>query len=846
MCRTWLLLLALTAAACGGGGSAGQSAHQTPTSPAPVSTTTAANPTAAVPTLRGGSADAGRACAPEHFRLESTPAARAQAKRLVARMSLSEEVDVLHGLGMNGGHADSVGSTMPIPALGIRAINQEDGPGGVGDSDTGVTQLPAPIALAATFDPAAARCYGQVVGQQARAKGLQLIYGPTVNLVRLPQWGRAFESYGEDPYLSGTIGAADITGIQRAGVMAEAKHFAVYNQETYRNLPADDAIVAARTLQETYLKVWRLVAAADPAAIMCSYSTINGAAACQDRALIHDFLDRDLHYAGFVGSDYNATHSTVASALAGLDQEQPGSVYFGRPLLASVRSGRVPRAIVDEAATRVVTQMYRFRLFTDYAHAHPNRDVTTPADLRVATKVAEQGTVLLKNEGGVLPLSRSASIALIGPAASVSPVSSGGGTAYVLSAGPKTPLQGVRSAAAPGATISYTAGLPTTDALAAIPAAVLKPAFPLVPSGHPFTATLTAPQTGTYIFGMTGATAYSEVSLSVGGGRLLTNASTQPDRTYTAAVTLTAGHTYPLTITGPSSALTWATPSTIAPDLAAATRAAAAAQVAVVVVGDPQESEAEDRASLTLPSAQDELVAAVAAANPHTVVVVQAGAAVAMPWLSKVQGVFDQWYAGQTDGTALAAVLYGAANPSGHLPVTFPTSLAQSPVTTAAQFPGVGGRVDYSEGDDIGYRWFIDHNQQPLFPFGFGLSYTSFRYARPVVRASHASGHLVVTVREQVTNVGDRPGADVAQVYLGLPAAAGEPERQLEGFQRVSLAAGKSAVVTFRLHGLQLETFVRGRSWWLRSGQYRVYVGDSSATAQLGRAVTFRVASTLL
>jgi beta-glucosidase len=795
-----------------------------------------------VTTLSGGSAQAGRSCQATHFRLESTKVATRQAHRLVARMTLSQEVDLMHGVGYYGGSGGTVGSTAPIRALKVPALNQEDGPGGIGDGSTGVTQLPAPIALAATFDPAAARCYGQVIGTEARGKGINMIYGPTVNLVRVPQWGRAFESFGEDPHLSGSLGAAEIHGIQRAGVMAQVKHFAVYNQETNRNTPADDAIVAERTLQEVYLKVWRSVAAAAPASIMCSYSTINGSAACQNKPLLGTFLRGQVGYNGFIGSDYSGTHSTIASARAGLDQEQPSSIYFGAPLLAAVRNGSLSRNVINTAAVRILTQMYRFRMFTDDPAAHPHRDVASAADARVARTVAEESTVLLKNSGRVLPLASSGSIAVIGPAAASATATVGAGSATVTSPGTVTPLHGIRAKAPSGVTVTYSAGLPAAGAFSDVPSTALSPVFPSGGTGGKFSATLTAPQTGTYVFGFTAATIYSPVTVSIDGVALLRNAGTPPVSTYTASVHLKAGTTHRLTISGPASALTWATPDVVQPKIDAAVTAASNAKTAVVVVADNQESEAADRATLALPSAQDALIDAVAAANPHTVVVVEAGAAVAMPWLAKVPGVLDQWYAGQTDGASLAAVLFGAVNPSGHLPVTFPASLSATPVSSPIRFPGVKGKVHYTEGRNVGYRWWIDTHHTPLFPFGFGLSYTAFHYGEPVVRVDQHGKTPVVTVRETVRNTGHVAGADVAQVYLGLPSSAGEPARQLEAYQRVTLPAGHRATVTFRLRGLQLAYFAHGH-WRIPAGRYRVFVGDSAASAQLSAAVPFHVRS---
>ena len=314
----------------------------------------------------GGSATT--ACAASSFSLEPLAQARRQAERMLKRMTLEQEVTLLHGVGQAKAPSGTIGATAAIPALGIPAINQQDGPAGIGDLASGVTQLPAPEALAATFDPAAAACYGQVIGAQARGKGINLVYGPTVNIVRVPEWGRAFESLGEDPTLTGTIGSAEVDGIQRTGTMAQVKHFAVYNQETNRLSAQDDAVVSEKALREIYLRAWAQIVQADPSSVMCAYSTINGTGACQNKTLMDGYLDMTLGFSGFVGSDYLATHSTVASVEAGLDQEQPTGTYLGSALVTAVEDGQLPRATVDQAARRILTQMYRFRLFTDDAH----------------------------------------------------------------------------------------------------------------------------------------------------------------------------------------------------------------------------------------------------------------------------------------------------------------------------------------------------------------------------------------------------------------------------------------------------------------------------------------------
>jgi beta-glucosidase len=315
--------------------------------------------------------------------------------------------------------------------------------------------------------------------------------------------------------------------------------------------------------------------------------------------------------------------------------------------------------------------------------------------------------------------------------------------------------------------------------------------------------------------------------------------------TYSVAVPLTAGKTYQLSISGDSSQLLWGTPSALAPGIAAAVSAAKSASVAVVVVSDDTESEATDRLSLNLPSAQDELISAVAAANPHTVVVVNAGAPVAMPWLPAVAGVVDTWYPGQTSGTALASVLFGQTDPGGHLPVTFPASLSQVPASTTAQFPGNGSTVQYSEGVDVGYRWYDAKDTTPLFPFGFGLSYTRFAFSHLSVSRSVTDGTQDVRVSAVVTNVGHRPGSEVAQLYLGDPSGTGEPPRQLAGFRRVSLAPGASARVSFDVTPQALSWWSDPASGWTQTaGRYQVYVGDSSALTGLPLRGSFAMATT--
>jgi len=758
-------------------------------------------------------------------------------------MSLADEISMVEGHGTSNPY---VFYTPAIPALCIPAVGLEDGPAGVADGLTGVTELPAGVALAATWDPSLAGRYGQVIGAEEYGKGASANLGPTVNIDRDPRWGRSFEALSEDPFLNASLDVPEIAGVQSQDVEAQVKHLAVYNQETYRNTPADNVIIDPRTEHEIYLPSFYAAVKSGDASVMCSYAMINGNFACNDADLETSILRDQWGFPGFMMSDYGALHSTQG-AVQGTDQEQPFSTYYGAPLQTAVQDGTIPKSVLNTMVQRVLTVMFQYKLFSQPRTGTTSATVTTPAHVALATSVAEAGTTLLKNAGSVLPLSSSGgSIAVTGPAADASPVYAGGGSAYVLPSGTVSPLAGIKAAAGSGASVAYQPGLPTDTSLPAIPPADLSPAYAPTPFGGSYTGTLTAPETGTYVLAITNPCGcYTSTYLSLDGKQIIDDPSTPPVHTYSVAVQLTAGKTYQLSISGDSSQLLWGTPSALAPGIAAAVSAAKSASVAVVVVSDDTESEATDRLSLNLPSAQDELISAVAAANPHTVVVVNAGAPVAMPWLPSVAGVVDTWYPGQTSGTALASVLFGQTDPGGHLPVTFPASLSQVPASTTAQFPGNGSTVQYSEGVDVGYRWYDAKDTTPLFPFGFGLSYTRFAFSHLSVSRPVTDGTQDVRVSAVVTNVGHRPGSEVAQLYLGDPSGTGEPPRQLAGFQRVSLAPGASARVSFEVTPQAMSWWSDPASGWTQTaGRYQVYVGDSSALTDLPLQGSFSMAAT--
>ena len=801
----------------------------------------------------------------------SNAPAATRAAAVLAKMTLDDKLAMVDGTGFSTGAAGYVGHIAANPRLCIPGLNLEDGPQGVADGVTGVTQLPAPVALAAAFNPALAQEYGSVVGSEEHAKGADVNLGPTVNIVRDPRWGRAFESYGEDPYLSGQTAVGYIDGVQRQDVMAQVKHYAVYNQETNRNTSADDAIVSQRAMQEIYLpQFYAAVTQGHAASVMCSYATINGQYACEDSATL-GILDSQWHYPGFVTSDWGATHSTVASALAGLDMQMPGGSgfgtdYYGAPLKAAVQAGTVPVSALNDMVSRILLEMFRFGLFDHPQTGSLTATVTTPAHAQAGQDVAEAGTVLLKNDGSVLPVAgqRGQDIAVIGSDAGQYALTSGGGSAGVIATSTVTPVQGItQRAAAAGDSVTYAQGdVPAQGALAAVPASAFpgglsatyynnttltgtpaatgtvpgvalswdnkSPAPGVNASGWSvkLAGTVSLPAAGTYALSLS-LTGTASVTID---GKTVFASQTTFGGVARATVTLPAGtatievdyaDSVPIGTDGVT--LGWQPPADLLSQAVAAARKAAVA----VVFASNYETEGADLATIDLPAGENQLISAVAAANPDTVVVLNTGSAVTMPWLNEVKGVVEAWYPGQNDGNAIAAVLFGDVNPSGKLPVTFPQSLAQVPASTAAQWPGTGGQVEYSEGILVGYRWYATKGIAPLFPFGYGLSYTSFAYSHLVVR--HGRGGYQVSA--DVTNTGQRAGADVAQLYVGDPASTGEPAEQLKGFQRVTLRPGQTTRVSFTVSGNDLAWW--NGHWEVTPGTYALLVGDSSANLPL-------------
>ncbi len=746
-----------------------------------------------------------------------------------------------------------------IPALCIPPLTLTDGPNGVANGLQWVTQLPAAIAVGASFDPSIARAVASVMASEARAKGIDGIQAPNLNIARVPVSGRIFESYGEDPYLTSVLGVAAVRGIQSLGEIAVAKHFTAYTQETAR--ARLNQVVSPRALAEIYNQPFEAaVQQGHVASLMCSYGSLNGINTCSDPYIYRTL--RSWGFSGFVRSDLHALDDPVAALRAGISLIKPGS---SNGLISAVQHHRLAVADLNRAVHSVLVPMFALGLI-----AHPLRlaldaTVTSPTHTAIALRAAESGVVLLVNRHHALPIpTRVRSIAMIGLAASRTPVSAGGGSAAVVATTVTTPLAALRSAVGAHVRVTYSAGDVPIRTITSRRDIVIESGTPLklitkfrtvgepgkadigIDRGGnvtPAVATATSPGTGdnwnsSQVTFRAKRSGIYDVSFRQVGDTwvyldhrlVIASRGLHAPTVFTTSISLRSGHRYTLRVTWFNIRSHPAPSFDIVDASAAIARAVAAArraQYAIVVASDYTE-EGADRPNLILPGDQNALISAVAAVNHHTIVVLETGGAVAMPWLGHVAGVLEAWYPGQVDGAAIAPILLGTIDPSGRLPLTFPTSMAATPISTPRTFPGVDGSVTFASGLDVGYRWYQANHVTPLFPFGFGLSYTSFRLGRAVLRHT-ATG---VAVELSVSNRGHRTGADVVQAYVSYPASAGEPPEQLRAFSRVVLRAGQTARVVLRIDRRGFEIY-RGGSFTVVPGRYVVSVGQSSANLTL-------------
>jgi beta-glucosidase len=711
----------------------------------------------------------------------------ARADMVIKEMTLEEKISLLHGQGSpfgttgptesNGGAGYSVG----IARLGIPAIQMADSAYGVtrgAASGRYSTALPNNLAAASAWDAQAAFEYGALIGRELRQQGYSMSLGGGVNLPREPRNGRTFEYQGEDPLLAGTLVGNFVKGVQSEHIIGDLKHYAINDQESGRN--AVNANIDKRSMRESDLLAFEIaLKISDAGAFMCSYNRVNGDYACENSYLLTEILRKDFQFKGFVVSDWGGTHSTAKASHAGLDQEQPGKNFFGDALQKAVESGEVSQDELNEHVHRILRTIFASGLF-DNPVVKQVPDVE--GGYALAQKLAEKSIVLLKNEKNVLPLdgAKVRSVVLIGGHADVG-VLTGGGSAQVDAPGGSVVVQAPPPAGA--------APLPNFARRQ-----VWLPSSPL----RAMSAKLAS-----------------------------------------SKVTYVAGD-----------------------DLAAAASAAKGADIAIVF-GYQAESEGMDLKTLALSDEQNKLVETVAAANPKTIVVLETGSPATMPWIDKVAGVVEAWYPGIRGAEALANVLTGQVNPSGKLAITFPKSDADLPHPTLVLPPPASQPVRppagapaadissfmaqmakglppfeiyYDEKLRVGYKWYDAEKKPVLFPFGFGLSYTSYAYSGLTVKNGDE-----LAVSFTVKNTGKRAGTEIAQVYAALPDSAGEPPKRLIGWARVELAAGESKVVTIPVERERFNVFDEAADGWkVVPGSYTILAGGSSQELLLRQQIAMK------
>jgi beta-glucosidase len=629
------------------------------------------------------------------------------------------------------------------------------------------TSFPSGIAMAATWNTDLVHHEGQAIAQETKALGRDMILGPTVNINRVPLWGRNFEGYGEDPYLAAQLGVAYIKGVQSEGVIPSVKHYDANNEEFERH--RIDEQIDERTLHEIYLPAFKAaVQQADVWSVMSCYNLVNGHHCAESDYLLNQVLKKEFGFKNFVVSDWASTYSTAATVNAGMDLEMPGGPQLQRMLaspraqeqgssggwlvadkvLAEVKAGHITEATIDDNVGRILRVILLSGLME---HPHtPGGEVDTPERRKIALEGATEGIVLLKNQNALLPLDpkRVHSIAVIGPNALVARTG-GGGSSLVRPDHSVSPLEGITKRA--GSAIQITSALGV---------------------------------------GMEGE-----------------------DPAHDTAEARAA-------------------------DLKQAVDIASKSDAAVVVVGrySKNESEGFDVKTMDLPAGQDELIQAVEKANPHTIVVLNTGDPVTMSkWLDTTPALLDMWYGGQEGGNALTAVLFGDANPSGKLPVSLPKKFEDSPA--AKTYPGKNLHTDYAEGIYVGYRYYDTKNVEPQFPFGFGLSYTTFEYSdlKSLGVASTGANSTAWSFSVVVRNTGHRPGAEIVQLYIhDGHSKVDRPIHELKAFSRVELSPGESKTVQFALPRSAFEYWSpQTKQWTLDPGSFEIQIGASSRDIRL-------------
>jgi beta-glucosidase len=817
-----------------------------------------------------------------------TPADEQKIDALVHGMTLDQKLDYIGGTGF---------AVRAVPSLNLPAFEMSDGPYGT-RSNTGFpsTTYAAGIGLAASWDRSLAARVGAGIGRDARARGVHYMLGPGVNIYRSPRNGRNFEYFGEDPFLSANIAVGYITGMQQQGVSSTIKHFLANNSEFLRH--DSDSIVDERSLREIYLPAFEAgVKKAHVGAVMDSYNLINGLHATQNGYFNTEILRKEWGFPGVLMSDWVATYDAVGAANGGLDIEMPTGKYMNKAnLMPAITAGTVKEATIDEKIRHLLATPMAFGWLD-----RPQTDIMISdfdaQNKQAALDSAREGAVLLKNEGHLLPLDKSQlkTILVVGPDAWPG-VPVGGGSAGVVPFHLVSPMEGITTLLGPSVNVLYDRGLPkigdlanattfmteasggkpgltyetfTNEDLSGSPVSTttvrhintlgtswasfgddFEAMLDLFMNGekhasHRYTGYYTPPAAGKYIFVLEDAGEGSGNRVYLDGKQIIDNwrivRAFQPHVT----LELSAGPHKIVVEDTQNSAIGGHLRLAIADPLKIvnpkAIEMAAKADVIIVAAGFQPESEGEggDR-TFALPYGQDELIEAMTAANPKTIVAITSGGNVdSSAWIDKVPALLETWYGGQEGGTALAEILLGITNPSGHLPATFERRAEDNPTYNNYYPEGDSKKVIYKEGIFVGYRGYEHNHVKPLFPFGFGLSYTTFKFANIAVTPESAGTNPMVTVTFDVTNTGDRAGAEVAQVYVSEQhPKVPRPERELKGFERVQLAPGATSHVSITLDARAFAYYdVAGKKWTIDPGKFTIEAGDSVESLPLQGSV---------
>ncbi len=792
---------------------------------------------------------------------------------LLKRMTLEEKIALLGGTGF---------TTQPIARLGIPALKMDDGPLGVRWGKS--TAFPAGTCMAASFDTAMIYQVGRAIAEEVKGKGRDEILGPCVNIARVPMGGRTFEAYGEDPYLASRMAVGYIEGVESEGVAATVKHYAANNQE-YERMFVDEKI-SKRALNEIYLPAFKAsVEEAHVLAVMAAYNKVNGYYCTENDYLLNKKLKDDWGFKGLVMSDWGAVHSSIPVANGGMDLEMPtGQFLNDSTLIPAIKSGEVKESTLDDKVRRILTVIFKLGLF-DHTRTPDSTLVNTPEHQRIAYRAAVEGIVLLKNENNILPLNlkKIKSIAVIGPNAEVARTT-GGGSAMVDPIYSVSPLEALRNKLGGKVAINYAPGVTFSGMVTPIDSSYLylpgsgptehgasaeyfdnmklagepkvrrvddninfiwndkSPAdgIPAVGFSARWMTRVMVPVSGDYTLKVVSD---DGVRVYVDGKLVIDNWSNHGPETRAYGLHLDKGKFYDVKIEyyqdGGGAMIRLGLTREEKDAVGIAVAAAKKSDVAILFVGTSAEFETEgrDRDDLALPEKQDELINEVCKANKHTIVVMITGAPVLMNgWINEVPGLVQAWFGGDESGNAIVDVLLGKYDPSGRLPMTFPVKW--SDCSAYSSYKHQDSVSVYSDGLFVGYRWFDKHDIKPLFPFGYGLSYTKFNYTG--LRITSLGNEYDVTFKVQ--NVGKVNGVEIPQLYVHDPdPAADSPVKELKKFGRISLKPGETAFVKFTLRKGDFAHYDSAKDNWItHPGMYEVMIGSSSRDIRLHGSLKFR------